>query len=124
MVLAGKVRAGMEAAAVYIAWGDPDVKRRSGEGKSPAEVWLYRRQLTLKSGMDSFDRWLPGNGVFGRVVPLVAGSGLGFGGVGNEGVTLYQPHLLITDDTVKRAEFEDGKLTQTEEFQAGSAALR
>ena len=124
LVLAGKVRPGMSKAVVYIAWGEPDAKQHADGGKEASETWTYRRQLTLKSGMDSFDRWLPGNSVFGRVVPLVAGSGLGFGGVGNEGVTLYQPHLLITDDTIKRADFEDGRLTRTEEYQAGNAAAR
>lgn len=124
LVLAGKVRSGMSAAAVYIAWGEPDSKQNSTDGKDPSETWLYRRQLTLKPAMDSFDRWLPGNRVFGRVAPLVVNGGFGFGGVGNEGVTLCQPHLLITDDTVRRAEFTGGRLTRHEEFQAGNAAAR
>ena len=119
LILSGRVHAGMDATAVYIAWGEPDSKRPSGDGKAPSETWLYRRQLTLKTPMDSFDRWSPGNHVFGQVVPLVVNSGLGFGGVGNEGVTLYQPHLVFSDDTVRRAVFEDGRLASYEEFQAG-----
>ncbi len=123
LVLAGKVRAGMNPDAVYIAWGEPDTKEAVPGCKDDiTEVWSYRRQLTLKSAMNSFDAWLPGNSVFGRTVPLTVNGGLGFGGVGNEGVTLYQPHLLISDDTIKRAEFERGELTKYETFQAGSAA--
>ena len=123
LVLAGKVHPGMNAAAVYIAWGEPDSKRSSGDGKAPSETWLYRRQLTLKTPMDSFDRWSPGNRVFGQVVPLVVNGGFGFGGVGNEGTTLYQPHLVFSDDTVRRAVFEDGRLARYEEFQAGDAPV-
>lgn len=123
LVLAGKIRSGMGADAVYIAWGEPDTKQTAAGCKDDVtEVWSYRRQLTLKAAMGSFDQWLPGNGVFGRTVPLTVNGGLGFGGVGNEGMTLYQPHLLIADDTIKRAEFEGGRLTTYEFFQAGSAA--
>ncbi len=56
----------------------------------------------------------------GRVLPLTLRGGFGFGGVGNEGMTLEQPHLLLTDDTAKRAEFEGGKLTRFDLFQAGT----
>ena len=70
--------------------------------------------------MGSFDRWLPGNSVFGgRALPLTLRGGFGFGGVGNERMTLEQPHLLLTDDTVKRAEFEGGKLTRFDLFPGG-----
>ena len=123
LVLAGKVRAGMSTDAVYIAWGEPDTKEAvAGCKDDVTEVWSYRRQLTLKPAMDSFDRWLPGNSVFGHTVPLTVNGGLGFGGVGNEGVTLLQPHLLISDDTIKQAEFERGQLTKYKSFQAGSDA--
>ena len=120
LVLAGKVRPGMDKTAVYLAWGEPDAKGQAGDGKDPAETWLYRRQLTLQPAMGSFDRWLPGNSVFGgRGVPLTLRGGFGFGGVGNEGMTLQQPHLLLTDDTVKRADFEGGKLTHFDLFPVG-----
>ncbi len=56
LVLAGRVRAGLSPAAVYIAWGEPDTKRRTGNGKDPAETWVYRRQLALQPAMGSFDR--------------------------------------------------------------------
>ena len=69
--------------------------------------------------MDSFDRWPTGNGAFGPAVGLTLRGGFGFGGVGNERLTLYQPHLLLTDDTVKRAEFAGGKLTRFELFPGG-----
>ena len=70
-----------------------------------------------------FDRWLPGNRVFGQAVPLVVNGGFGFGGVGNEGLTLTQSHLAVPDDTVKRAAFEDGRLTRYKKFQAGDAPV-
>ena len=47
LVLAGKARPGLDKTAVYIAWGEPDAKRQVGNGKDPAEAWLYRRQPTL-----------------------------------------------------------------------------
>ena len=122
-VLAGEVRNGMGVDAVYIAWGEPDQKQNSG-GKDKAESWFYRRQLTLKAPMDSFDRWLPGNGVLGPTVPLTVRAAFGFGGIGNEGALQYQPHLLITDDTVKRADFAAGKLSGFEVYQAGFAPAR
>lgn len=126
LVLAGKVRSGMNKDAVYIAWGEPDAKETVPGGKDDTtEVWSYRRQLTLKPAMDSFDRWSPGNSLFGRAVPLTMNSGLGFGGVGNEGMTLYQPHLSVADDTIKRAEFEGDRLTTYRFFQVGlDAATR
>ena len=109
-VLAGEVHPGMTADAVYIAWGAPDEKQMTGTGKEAAESWLYRRQLTVKAPLGSFDQWSSGQSVFGMTVPLAAGAGFGFGGIGNEGVLLYQPHLQIADATVKEADFRDGKV--------------
>ncbi len=123
-VLAGKVRPGMTKEAVYIAWGEPDRKQTSADGKEATESWFYRRQLTLKPAMDSFDRWLPGSGVFGPTVPLSLRAGFGFGGIGNEGALQTQPHLLITDDTAKRADFTAGRLSAYDLFQAGLAPAR
>ena len=110
LVLAGKVRAGMSADAVHIAWGDPDGKRATGTGKEAGESWLYHRQLTVKAPPGSFDQLSYGNSVFGMTVPLAANAGFGFGGIGNEGGLLYQPHLQIADATVKQADFRNGKL--------------
>ncbi len=110
LVLFGEVHPGMSADAVYIAWGTPDEKRMTGSGKNAAESWFYRRQLTVKAPMGSFDQWSVGNSVFGMTVPLAANAGFGFGGIGNEGELLYQPHLQIADATVREAEFLDGKV--------------
>ena len=123
-VLSGRVRTGMSSEAVYIAWGEPDQKENSGGGKDATESWFYRRQLTLKAPFDSFDRWLPGSRVYGPTVPLAVRAGFGFGGIGNDGALLTQPHLLITDQTVKRADFTAGKLSRFDLYQAGDAAAR
>ena len=110
LVLGGKVRDGLSADAVYIAWGEPDEKRALTTGKESAERWRYHRQITVKAPLGSFDQWSVGNSVFGMTVPLTANAGSGFGGVGNEGELLYQPHLQIQDATVKEADFRGGKL--------------
>ncbi len=69
--------------------------------------------------MGSFDSWLLGNNVFGeRGLPLTLHDGFRFGGVGNEGMPLEQPHLLLTEDTVKRTEFKGDKLPHYDLFPA------
>ena len=110
LVLAGKVRDGMNTDAVYIAWGDPDEKRASADGKDSSESWRYHRQITVKAPLGSFDQWSVGNRVFGVAVPLAASPGFGFGGIGNEGELLYQPHLQIADELVREADFRNGRL--------------
>ena len=122
LALAGKVRDGMTPQAVYIAWGDPDEKRAAADGKEPAESWLYRRQITVQGPLGSFDQWSVGTSLFGPTVPLAANAGLGFGGVGNEGALLYQPHLRIADATVKEADFRGGRLEHHRVF-AGEFAV-
>ena len=102
---------------VYIAWGAPDEKRTSGGGKDATEIWLYHRQLTVTAQMGSFDEWSVGNSVFGMTVPSAGNAGYGFGGIGNEGGLLYQPHLQIADATVKEAEFVGGKLERYRRYQ-------
>ncbi len=124
LVLAGKVRDGLTADAVYIAWGEPDEKRATTGGKEPAESWLYRRQVTVQSPPGSFDQWPVGTSLFGPTVPLVVNAGAGFGGVGNEGELLYQPHLRIADDTVKEADFRGGRLERHGVFRPGFAPER
>ena len=110
LALAGKVRDGMNADAVYIAWGTPDEKRAATGGKEASESWLYRRQITVEAPMGSFDQWSVGHNVLVPAVPMAANSGFGFGGVGNEGELLYQPHLQIADTTSKEADFRGGRL--------------
>ena len=116
LALAGKVRDGMNTDAVYMAWGEPDEKRAATGGKEPAESWLYHRQITVQAPLGSFDQWPAGSSVFGATVPLAANAGFGFGGVGNEGGLLYQPHLQIADTTVKEADFRAGRLERHRVF--------
>lgn len=117
LVLRSKVREGMSADAVFIAWGEPDEKRTTGTGKDEAVRWRYHRQLTVKAPLGSWDQLSYGNSVFGMSVPLAANPGFGFGGVGNEGGLLYQPHLQIADATVKEADFRNGKLESSRVYQ-------
>ena len=112
LVLRGMVRDGLSADAVYIAWGEPDEKRAFTSGKEGVERWLYHRQIAVKAPLGSFDQWSVGNSVFGMTVPAAANAGFGFGGVGNEGELLYQPHLQIQDATVKEGVFRGGKLEE------------
>ncbi len=123
LVLEGRVRDGMSADAVYIAWGDPDSKKsaaadvagkdaKDGVTSSGKEVWYYERQLAVQSPMNSFDQWLPGNNLWGMTVPWTVNSGAGFGGTETEGTLLLQPHLRVVDAQVKRAEFVNGKLAR------------
>ena len=110
LVLTGEVRDGMSTDAVYIAWGAPDEKRVASGGKETSESWLYRRQITVEAQMGSFDQWSVGHSLLGPAAPLMANPGFGFGGVGNEGELLYQPHLQVADDTVREADFRGGWL--------------
>ena len=118
LVLAGKVRDGMNTDAVYIAWGEPDEKRPATGGQEPTESWLYHRQITVQAPMESFDQWSVGTSVFGATVPLATNAGFGFGGIGNEGELLYQPHLRIADASVKEADFRGGRLEDHREYRS------
>ena len=110
MVLAGHVHRGMSKEAVYIAWGEPDEKTTASAGKDAPESWLYYRQIVVQGVFGSFDQWSPGNNLFGTTVPLAINAGAGFGGIGNEGMLLYQPRLRIVDATVKTGLFVGDKL--------------
>ena len=110
LVLAGNVRDGMNADAVYIAWGTPEEKRAATGGKEASESWLYHRQITVEAPMGSFDQWSVGHSLLVPALPMAANAGFGFGGVGNEGELLYQPHLQIADTTFKEADFRGGRL--------------
>ena len=110
LAVTGAVRDGMTTDAVYIAWGDPDERRAATSGKETAERWLYRRQITVQAPLGSFDQWPVGTSLFGPTVGPAPGAGFWFGGVGNEGELLYQPHLRIADATLKEADFRGGRL--------------
>ena len=99
LVLRGKVRVGMDTEDVCIAWGDPDEEQTKIEGKDTTETWRYYRQITVTAPLGSFDEWSFGNSVFGMTVSGASNAGFGFGGIGNEGALLAQPHLQIADAT-------------------------
>lgn len=117
LVLRSEVREGMGTDAVYIAWGEPDEKRATGIGKDGAEHWRYHRQVTVTAPLGSIDQLAYGHSVLGMTVPLTANAGFGFGGIGNEGGLLYQPHLQIADATTKEADFHSGKLERFRVYQ-------
>lgn len=111
LVLHGRVRPGLSQEGVYLAWGEPDEKATvPASGKDGAtETWVYRHRITLQQPINSYDYYGPDHGSgFWPSRPWLR-PGYGVGGVGNEGLLQYQPHVRSLD-TLRIAEFSAGKV--------------
>ena len=112
LVLHGHVRPGMSQEGVYIAWGEPDKKTvtaSGGKDGAATEVWIYRQRVTLTEPQNSYDYFGPYHGYGNLPAEPWLRPGYGIGGIGNEGMLQYQPHVRSMD-TLRLAEFSGRKV--------------
>ena len=111
LVLRGRVRPGLSQAGVYIAWGEPDEKVTGGFDKNGpnVETWIYRQQVTINEPQNSYDYYGPYQGIDPAPVAPSLWPGYGIGGIGNEALIRFQPHVRHLD-TLRIAEFKRDEL--------------
>ena len=111
LVLRGRVRPGLSQEAVYIAWGAPDWKtvRDGGKGDAGTEIWIYRQRITITEPINSYDYFGPYQGISGGGSAPALRPGYGIGGIGNENLLQFQPHVRSLD-TLRIMEFRAGNV--------------
>ena len=111
LVLRGRVRPGMNQDAVYIAWGEPDRKTASNDGKGSTgiERWIYIQRVSILEPQNSSDYFGPYHGLGGSPAGLSLRADDGIRETGNEAFIWFQPHVH-SFDTLRIAEFRDGKV--------------
>ncbi len=123
LILHGKIRVGMNRDAVYIAWGQPDVRAEGGKGQEATEKWFYERRLTITEPFGATDQFGPDHGLAYPPGPPGLQTNFGFRGVADQGYFLYQPHVRLVDVRYRGAEFLDGKLVRYVDKRGGTLLL-
>ena len=115
LVLHGHVRPGLSQEGVYIAWGQPDEKVAGGSDKNDpgVETWIYRQRITISEPQNSYDYYGPYQGIDHAPAAPALSPGYGIGGIGNEALMRFQPHVRCLD-TLRIAEFKRGEVERFE----------
>jgi hypothetical protein len=96
LVEQGKIKTGMSADAVYLAWGKPQSVSKGGSGNDSTEKWLYTAQAPVWTNNIS------------------VGIGPGYGHYGG-GYYDYGPSITYLPYTAGIVHFTNGRVTKWEE---------
>ena len=123
LVLHGRVRPGLSQQGVYIAWGEPDEKISGDVDKDGVrtETWLYRQRTTLSEPQNSPDYYGPYQGIDDTPAAPSLWPGHGVGGIGNEALLGFQPHVRHLD-TLRIAVFKIGETKRSPVMAAGGTS--